>query len=64
MTPMNWKWREREPSLDELLDDEMMVRVVRSTGIDSVEFKRRLADIAHRVGSGTSRAGEDCCQTA
>jgi hypothetical protein len=63
MTPMNWKWREREPSLDELLDDEMMVRVMRSTGIDSVELKRRLADLAHRLG-GPSRAGEDCCQSA
>jgi hypothetical protein len=61
---MDWKWREREPSLDELLDDEMMVRVVRSTGIDSVEFKRRLADIAHRVVGGGCRTGEDCCQTA
>ena len=55
---MVWKWREREPSLDELLEDEMMQRVVRRTGTDPAEFRRRLADLAARVAVRCS--GERC----
>jgi hypothetical protein len=48
---MVWKWREREPSLDELLDDEMMQRVVRRSGSEPAEFRRRLAELATRVAA-------------
>ena len=49
-----------EPSLDELLSDEIMDRVMRRAGLDVVEFRRRLAELARRLGE---RAGGDqsCC---
>jgi hypothetical protein len=44
------KWRlAGEPSLDELLDDEVMVRVMRRAGLDAIELRRRLAEIAGRL---------------
>jgi hypothetical protein len=57
---MEWKWREREPSLDELLEDDVMQRVVRRTGSDPAEFRRRLAELARRLPARP--VGTECCQ--
>jgi hypothetical protein len=38
-----------EPSLEELLEDEMMHRVMRGAGLDAREFRRRLSEIARRL---------------
>ncbi len=44
-----WKMAMREPSLDELLGDEMMVPVMRSAGMDASELRALLAELAQRV---------------
>ncbi len=38
-----------EPSLDELLDDEIMVPVLRSAGFDSRGFREMLVETARRI---------------
>ena len=44
------KWRTLgEPSLDELLNDEIMEYVLRADGLDVGEVRRRLADLARRL---------------
>jgi hypothetical protein len=42
-----------EPSLDELLDDEIMHHVTRTAGLDTAELRRRLADLARRLDART-----------
>ncbi|HZT52448.1 MAG TPA: hypothetical protein VFA22_10965 [Stellaceae bacterium] len=37
-----------EPSLDELLGDEIMDRMMRAAGLDAREMRRQLAEIARR----------------
>jgi hypothetical protein len=37
-----------EPSLEELLDDEMMESVLRSAGFDSQRFREMIAETARR----------------
>jgi len=44
------QWRMMgEPSLDELLGDEMMEWVMRAAGLDATELRRWLAEMAQRV---------------
>jgi hypothetical protein len=44
------KWRMLgEPSLDELLDDEIMAYVLRADGLDVNEVRRRLVELARRL---------------
>jgi hypothetical protein len=38
-----------EPSLDELLDDEMMEPVLRSAGLDTQGFRDMIAETARRL---------------
>jgi hypothetical protein len=38
-----------EPSLDELLDDEMMEPVLRSAGLDTQGFRDMIAETARRI---------------
>ena len=40
-----------EPSLEELLDDEMMEPVLRSAGLDSQGFRDMIAETARRLDS-------------
>jgi hypothetical protein len=62
------KWRMLgEPPLDELLEDEIMDRVISKAGLDRSELRRRLAEIARRMaerrcGAPGSRAlgSSDC----
>ena len=42
-------YRRFEPSLDELLDDEMMGLVLRSAGFDSAGFREMIAQTARRL---------------
>jgi hypothetical protein len=57
-------WLKGEPSLEELLGDDMMSRVVASAGMSPAEFRSRLAEIASRLAasgasqSGTGKAGK------
>ncbi|HXQ51843.1 MAG TPA: hypothetical protein VN802_12165 [Stellaceae bacterium] len=66
------KWRlAGEPSLDDLFDDEIMDRVMRTAGLDAEELRRRLADLANRLadepqrddscGGGSSGGGSGFC---
>lgn len=41
-----------EPSLDELIDDDMMAPVLRSAGLDAQEFRDMIVETARRFGSG------------
>ncbi len=45
-----------EPSLEELLGDEMMGRVMQRAGIDAAELRRRLSELALRLGSCAGQA--------
>lgn len=55
-------WRmTAEPSLDELLSDEIMDQVTKRAGLDTSELRRRLADLAHRLdGSREDNLLERC----
>jgi hypothetical protein len=55
------EWLGGEPTLDELLGDDMMSRVVASAGMSREEFRSRLAEVANRIGirAGQSGAGEN-----
>ncbi len=54
------EWLGGEPSLDELLQDDMMSRVVASAGMSREEFRSRLVEVATRIGAraGQSRTGQ------
>jgi len=55
------KWRMAgEPSLDELLNDEMMDRVMRRAGLDATEMRRRLAELARRLRDCGMPSGRRC----
>jgi hypothetical protein len=44
------KWRALgEPSLDELLNDEIMEYVLRADGLDAHELRRKLVELARRL---------------
>jgi hypothetical protein len=43
-----WKMTMMEPTLDDLLDDEIMQPVMRSAGIDAAQLKARLGETARR----------------
>jgi hypothetical protein len=44
-----WKMMMIEPTLDDLLDDEIMMPVMRSAGVDAGQLKARLAEQARRL---------------
>jgi hypothetical protein len=53
-----------EPPLDELLGDEIMDPVMRRAGLDASELRRRLADLAHRLGERARREPSCRCGAA
>jgi hypothetical protein len=56
------KWRlAGEPSLDELLGDEIMAPVMRRAGLDGAELRRRLAELARRLGERAACEPSRCC---
>jgi hypothetical protein len=44
-----WKMTEVEPSLDDLLDDEIMIPVMRSAGLSADELRAELRRTAGRL---------------
>ncbi len=55
-------WRVmREPSLDELLGDEIMERMIRRSGLDTAEFRRQLAELARRLDFAPKRLCASGC---
>jgi hypothetical protein len=64
------RWLAGEPSLDELLGDDIMGPVVASAGLSREQFRSHLAEVARRlaaIGEGRSGQGRDnaaravCC---
>ena len=47
-----------EPSLEDLLDDEMMAPVLRSAGFDAQGFRDMMAETARRIECGPTREGD------
>jgi hypothetical protein len=47
-----WRMAGTEPSLDELLDDEVMVSVMRSAGLCAEDLRALVAATAERVDRG------------
>lgn len=62
------KWQmPGEPSLEELLSDEIMDHVTRAAGLDKSELRRRLAELAERLADRQPKKGFDasrCCGAA
>lgn len=48
---MDWKMTMIEPTLDDLLEDEIMRPVLRSAGIDAARLRANLAEAARRLGT-------------
>jgi hypothetical protein len=51
-----WNCR-REPSLKELLEDEVMRLAIRSAGLDADAFKLQLRETARRISVGDAVRG-------
>ena len=51
------RWLVGEPSLDELLGDELMARVVASAGMSREQLRSRLTEIARSLASSPRQSG-------
>jgi hypothetical protein len=58
-----WKMSEVEPSLDDLLEDEIMIPVMRSAGIDAAQLRAELKRAAGRLAGLRARPASKgtCC---
>jgi len=58
-----WKMSVVEPSLDELLGDEIMIPVMRSAGLSVEQLRAELRETAHRLArlKTKSRSESGCC---
>ncbi len=58
-----WKMSEVEPSLDDLLDDEIMIPVMRSAGLDAEQLRAELRRAAGRLAGLRARppTKTSCC---
>ncbi len=58
-----WKMSEVEPSLDDLLDDEIMIPVMRSAGLDAEQLRAELRRAASRLAGLRARPATktSCC---
>jgi len=63
---MHWKLGEQEPSIEELLADEIMTLIMRSAGIDAEGLRALLLRMACRRAyrGRTERAQSMCCALA
>jgi len=50
-------WRMTEPSLDELLADDVMGRMMHRDGLDARSFRRQLEEVADRLAEKSPRDG-------
>jgi hypothetical protein len=48
---MSWKMTMIEPTLDDLLADDIMRPVLRSAGVDAARLRASLAEAARRLGA-------------
>lgn len=51
------RWLVGEPSLDELMNDEIMARIVASAGMSREELRSRLAEIARSLRNSAGQDG-------
>jgi hypothetical protein len=57
-----WKMSEAEPSLDELLGDEIMIPVMRSAGLSAEQLRAELRQAARRLAPVKPKPpAESCC---
>jgi hypothetical protein len=57
-----WKMSEAEPSLDELLGDEIMIPVMRSAGLSAEQLRAELRQAARRLAPVKPKPPtESCC---
>ena len=58
-----WKMSEVEPSLDDLLDDEIMIPVMRSAGVSAEQLRAELKSTAGRLAGlkAKSPIKSTCC---
>jgi hypothetical protein len=56
-----WKMTMIEPTLDDLLDDDLMVPVMRSAGISAAELRADLSETARRLSVKRSAAARPWC---
>ena len=58
-----WKMSEVEPSLDDLLDDEIMIPVMRSAGLSAQELRAELRRTAGRLAGLKAKppSKSSCC---
>jgi len=49
MAMAEWRMTMIEPTLDDLLDDEIMAPIMRSAGVDAAQLKARLSETARRL---------------
>jgi hypothetical protein len=50
-----------EPTLDDLLEDDMMRAVMRSAGVSAAELRAKLSETARRLSSKGSTATRSGC---
>jgi hypothetical protein len=56
-----WKMSEVEPSLDDLLDDDIMIPVMRSAGVDAAQLRAELKRAAGRLAGVTVKPSKSSC---
>jgi hypothetical protein len=62
---MGWKMTMTEPTLDDLLEDDIMRPVLRSAGIDAARLRASLAEAARRLGADPKPPSRHrCCGEA
>jgi len=52
------RWLAGEPSLDELMKDDIMGRIAASAGMSREELRSRLTEIARRLDSSARQGGD------
>ncbi len=54
----------KEPTLDELLRDDVMAPVMRSAGLDAAKLRAFLAELARRLPAERFKRPVGCCSAA
>jgi hypothetical protein len=54
-------WMSGEPSIEELLADEIMDPVARSAGMSREELRSKVMEIARRIALGRSKGNRRAC---
>ena len=59
-----WKMTMIEPTLDDLLEDDMMRAVMRSAGVSAAELRAKLSETARRLAGKGSTATQSGCASS